>query len=446
MEKRRIFAAALVVLAMALPARADIKFTLSTDGWAALPAAVFVAGSFNNWSTTATAMSRNGPTTWQALVALADGRHFYKFVWYDAKGKKHWMNDRSNPYLADNGQHGSNNFIEVRSGIRIAAPDRLEAFEWFAPQAKWVSLAGDFNNWRLGQFAMVRDAEGVWRAYLPIRRPFSYKFIVDGIWVADRPDRVAQIPDFFGGKNSFRPADGVTSPQLARLDFPVKAGDARLLDIASSHAASADYGRAVALLRKVAEVNTASFGTTSPLVLRALDQEGRVHKRWNRLADAAECWKCLVATRTNTSETCAAADQLARYHLYVTKRFDETRFLSERLLSQTSNNKAVLEGVLLHTVASYNEKRFRETLAEMDQWLAVLPAPDGKDKDYACLYSDVLIGKGYCHFALKQWSKARAALQKAIQVHPWSDSQSVQMAQKCLLRIDEASRVLPEKP
>jgi 1,4-alpha-glucan branching enzyme len=41
---------------------------------------VFLAGSFNDWSTSATPMARNGHNQWKASLPLARGRYEYKFV------------------------------------------------------------------------------------------------------------------------------------------------------------------------------------------------------------------------------------------------------------------------------------------------------------------------------------------------------------------------------
>lgn len=43
-------------------------------------AAVFLAGAFNEWSTTATPMERTPDGSWIVSLALAPGRYEYKFV------------------------------------------------------------------------------------------------------------------------------------------------------------------------------------------------------------------------------------------------------------------------------------------------------------------------------------------------------------------------------
>ncbi len=42
--------------------------------------AVFLAGSFNNWSPTATPMTRDQRNHWTVLLPLAPGHYEYKFV------------------------------------------------------------------------------------------------------------------------------------------------------------------------------------------------------------------------------------------------------------------------------------------------------------------------------------------------------------------------------
>ncbi len=55
-----------------------------------------------------------------------------------------------------------------------------------APEAKQVSLVGDFNNWEPNATPMVRQADGRWMASLELRHGYhQYAFLVDGKCVLD---------------------------------------------------------------------------------------------------------------------------------------------------------------------------------------------------------------------------------------------------------------------
>src|SRR4029078_372190 len=65
------------------------------------PKAVFLAGQFNDWSTAATPMRRDGGDQWVADVALSPGKYEYKFI---VDGQ--WEQDMSNPASAPDGFDG----------------------------------------------------------------------------------------------------------------------------------------------------------------------------------------------------------------------------------------------------------------------------------------------------------------------------------------------------
>jgi WD40 repeat protein len=71
--------------------------------------AVFIAGEFNHWSTSATPMKRDDSGKWTAQIALRPGEHAYKFF---VDG--HWTEDSANPVAAPDGFGGKNSMITVR--------------------------------------------------------------------------------------------------------------------------------------------------------------------------------------------------------------------------------------------------------------------------------------------------------------------------------------------
>jgi 1,4-alpha-glucan branching enzyme len=61
------------------------------------------------------------------------------------------------------------------------------AFFCHAPEAKRVSLIGDFNNWNPNATPMIRQPDGQWMVSLELRHGYhQYAFLVDGKRVLDR--------------------------------------------------------------------------------------------------------------------------------------------------------------------------------------------------------------------------------------------------------------------
>jgi tetratricopeptide (TPR) repeat protein len=440
-------AVVVVTLAWAVSAPAAVVFELAGNEVSSAASAVSVVGAFNAWNAEATPMKREG-SFWRVSVALPDGLQVYKFVWKDAAGQSHGMNDPANPYLCDDGQKAANNVLNVQAGARVAMPATgWERFEWEAPTAKWVSLAGDFNEWRMGQFSLVRDRSipltGKWLAYLPLKRPFAYKFIIDDIWKTDLPGRAQLISNGLNGFNSFRPAESLTSPSLITITRSVAAGDTRELDAVTSYANSGDYGHAVALARKIAQVNSAASGSTSPLVLRALDAEAAVHKRWNRLDDAAACWQRVVDSNVKTTDTFKATAELAAYYLY-SKR-DSVR--SQQLLRASlalAPDKIELVRTMNHWLMLYQrEARVQDALDIVNELLAQLPEPDESDKAYAAELTELYIIKAGCLNRLRRFTEAIQTFRRVIEIHPWKDSQNVQEAQRWIKILENRDPRIP---
>ncbi|MCD6412652.1 MAG: glycogen-binding domain-containing protein [Elusimicrobia bacterium] len=70
---------------------------------------VYVAGSFNNWSTTANPMVKSKNGIWTATIPLSPGRYQYKFV---VDGN--WVPDPNNPNTSDDGYGGVNSVVTVQ--------------------------------------------------------------------------------------------------------------------------------------------------------------------------------------------------------------------------------------------------------------------------------------------------------------------------------------------
>lgn len=71
---------------------------------------------------------------------------------------------------------------------RYSAKRNLHHVDFFcqAPQARQVSLVGDFNDWDPGATLMIRQLDGRWMASLELSHGYhKYVFLVDGKQVLD---------------------------------------------------------------------------------------------------------------------------------------------------------------------------------------------------------------------------------------------------------------------
>src|ERR1043166_3720427 len=74
------------------------------------------------------------------------------------------------------------------SKSRYSAKNNLRPtnFLFLAPQAKHVSLIGDFNNWSPNANPMKRQADGGWTIQVPLTHGHHrYVFLVDGVATLD---------------------------------------------------------------------------------------------------------------------------------------------------------------------------------------------------------------------------------------------------------------------
>jgi len=75
------------------------------------------------------------------------------------------------------------------------------AFEYFAPLAQTVYVAGTFNDWNHQSCPLKKDKSGKWKTQLSLPSGrYEYRYLIDGIWENDqRP--VECIPNAFGSWN-----------------------------------------------------------------------------------------------------------------------------------------------------------------------------------------------------------------------------------------------------
>lgn len=184
---------------------------------------VHIAGNFNSWSTNANPMRKEGDV-WVTELELKPGTYQYKFV---IDGGKVWKEDPDAPGYTDDGFGGKNGVftLALKDGkLVVVAPaaeikekieineEREENFyiedntyvviKFYKPEAKYVFIAGSFNNWSMSDTECYSAGDGWWEAVLELSQGiYQYKFVVDGKdWVVD-PNAPAYVDDGFGGKN-----------------------------------------------------------------------------------------------------------------------------------------------------------------------------------------------------------------------------------------------------
>lgn len=112
------------------------------------------------------------------------------------------------------GAFTKNRDVPVRSGgavpsvaAQLPVSDTVVKFVFVAPQARNVSLVGDFNGWDTTKTPMARvgNSGGVWSVTLPLSAGrHLYSFVVDGnTWISD-PAAPLAPDDGFGHANSVK--------------------------------------------------------------------------------------------------------------------------------------------------------------------------------------------------------------------------------------------------
>jgi len=84
---------------------------------------------------------------------------------------------------------------------------RKVLFEFLAPEARAVHLAGDFNQWDANAHPMKKDKNGKWATTLSLKPGrYEYRFVVDGKWEND-PACSNCVPNEFGSCNCVKVAE-----------------------------------------------------------------------------------------------------------------------------------------------------------------------------------------------------------------------------------------------
>lgn len=84
---------------------------------------------------------------------------------------------------------------------RTCSSTRPMEFRLSVPNARRVSLAGDFNKWNTKTLTAKKDRQGNWIVKVNLRPGrHEYKFYVDGKWMDD-PRCTWRVSNTFGSQN-----------------------------------------------------------------------------------------------------------------------------------------------------------------------------------------------------------------------------------------------------
>ncbi len=149
--------------------------------------AVYISGSFNQWSTMQHPMQAVD-SGWTICLDLVPGKYLYKYI-IDGK----WQHDLNNKIKERDGHHGYNSVVFMTNHYFRLFGHRL---------AKRVFVTGSFNGWKEKELRMLQNGLG-WELPIFLREgTHAYKFIVDGEWMTDPGNKVTRS-DGRGNLNSF---------------------------------------------------------------------------------------------------------------------------------------------------------------------------------------------------------------------------------------------------
>lgn len=144
---------------------------------------VVLSGSFNKWRSDELYMKKTA-SGWDLSYALGPGNYEYEFI---VDGK--YISKSNNP-------NASGHLFFV---IRPNHTFRLKGY----PNAKNVSIAGDFNNWAPNSFQLSKAGDE-WEITVHLSPgKHLYKFLVDGKWIIDPGNKDWEQNEFNTGNSVY---------------------------------------------------------------------------------------------------------------------------------------------------------------------------------------------------------------------------------------------------
>lgn len=92
-------------------------------------------------------------------------------------------------------------------------PSTKVTFEFFAPEAEEVRVAGSFSQWQEKASKLRKDKKGNWKLAVALAPgSYEYRYLVDGQWCNDQRN-VEEVPNVFGSKNCLVRVDATSANQ-----------------------------------------------------------------------------------------------------------------------------------------------------------------------------------------------------------------------------------------
>ena len=160
------------------------RFFLKVEGQ---PRSIFLAGTFNQWSTSGLAMSPCD-SGYYIDLELEAGAYYYKYI---VNGR--WLLDPRNR-LTETDWAGNTNSVYFKENYRFDLKDFQTAEE--------VAITGSFCDWVPDRYFLKKGQAGWYREVYLREGTHAYKFVVDGEWMLDPGNPVVRKDDE-GNENSF---------------------------------------------------------------------------------------------------------------------------------------------------------------------------------------------------------------------------------------------------
>ncbi len=147
---------------------------------------VVIAGSFSSWKLVTMDRSKNG--IWYHFIEI---EYLERDVRYKFNIDGIWIMDPMNSKKIDDGYGSYMSVIDrVRSDegkyLTYRIINNMIEFRLYKPEARLISIVGDFNNWNPESDLLEKDKNGIWRLGKRLSRGmYRYKYIIDGNWTVD---------------------------------------------------------------------------------------------------------------------------------------------------------------------------------------------------------------------------------------------------------------------
>ncbi len=156
---------------------------------------VRLTGNWLDWDPKGIKMEKNPKGVWKTTVSLPPGSYQYRFI---ADGVE--MPDPDVKEQVPDGRGGYATPLLVKPKRPQAETEVVKIiFSLDRPEAEDVRVTGSWLNWDPEGIKMEKSESGTWSTTVKLKPGnYTYKFYIDGKWVAD-PDVEARVSDGKGG-------------------------------------------------------------------------------------------------------------------------------------------------------------------------------------------------------------------------------------------------------